>query len=162
MKRSDAIETGRLALTDEATDLLACDIAGEVEMSAIRAAAGEPTIAELPIRSLRFDQERRWRFDFAWPARMIAAEVESSTAAQKSAALYRNELEKYNTAALLGWRVFRFSPQDVKKGRALELLRLALNPLVISQVVLAPNRNEEKNADGTDAGTTDGPARPPL
>jgi hypothetical protein len=40
MKRSAAVETGRLALSDRAADLLATDIAGEVCMSAIRAAAG--------------------------------------------------------------------------------------------------------------------------
>lgn len=124
MKRSAAIETGRLALSSESTDLLACDIAGEVEMSR---AAGEPTIDDLPHRFFRFDPARRWHFDFAWPEKMIAVEVEPASTVARSAALYRNELEKYNAAALHGWRVFRFSPRDVKTGRAMELLRQALD-----------------------------------
>lgn len=153
MKRSAAIETGRLALSCDAVDLLACDIAGEIEMSAMRAAAGEPTIADPPARFFRFDPARAWHFDFAWPSKMIAAEVEPATTLTRSARLYRNELDKFNSAALRGWRVFRFTPHDVRDGRAMELLRLAH----------APNQNQETNPDATRIGQpSDRPARPPL
>jgi len=30
---------------------------------------------------------------------------------------YMRDLEKYNTAANMGWRVLRFTPRDVKLGR---------------------------------------------
>lgn len=157
MKRSAAIESGRLALSLPAADLLASDIAGELEMSAMRAAAGEPTIADPPARFFRFDHHRRWHFDFAWPSHKIAAEVEPGATIARSAALYRNELEKYNAAALHGWRVFRFTPRDVKEGRAMEMLRLALAPASV------PNRNQETHADGNYAGqSSDCPTRPTI
>lgn len=138
MKRADAIESGRLALTDDATDLLADQI---LLLS----------LTSAPVRHHRFHRERRWTFDFAWPLLQIAVEVESCTAGVKNAAQYRNHLEKFNTAALLGYRVFRFSPHDVRQGRAIAFLCEAL----------APNRNQETQADGIDAGT-DSPARTPL
>jgi hypothetical protein len=158
MKRSAAIETGRLALSDR--DLLASDIAGEVSMSPIRGAAGEPTIRENPARFYRFDPVRRWHFDFAWPEKLIAVEVVPAAMIARPAALYRNELERYNSAALHGWRVFRFTPRDVKTGVAIELLRKAFDkPPIAGQ-----NQTQGKNADDRiDAGTIAiSPARPPL
>ena len=75
----------------------------------------------LPITEYRFSPPRRWRFDFAWPTWMIAVEQEGGVWIQgrhsRGAGMVK-DMEKYNTAALLGWRVFRFTPQQIKSGEA--------------------------------------------
>lgn len=58
-------------------------------------------------REFRFAPPRRWRFDFAWPAQMLAVEVEGGifAAGRHNRPLGMiADMEKYNEAALLGWR----------------------------------------------------------
>jgi very-short-patch-repair endonuclease len=77
----------------------------------------------------RFHPTRRWRFDAAFPERMIAVEVDGGAfikGRHTTGAGFRADCEKLNTAALLGWRVFRFLPEQVKSGDALRVLSLAL------------------------------------
>lgn len=82
-----------------------------------------------PAREHRFHPERRWRFDFAWPHRKIAAEVEGATYANgrhTRGSGFAKDCEKYNAACLLGWRVFRFTGQQVKSGQAITTIETAL------------------------------------
>ena len=62
-------------------------------------------------REYRFDELRKWRFDFAWPALKIAVEYEGGIFMQKSghntARHYTKDTDKYNHAAVKGWRVAR-------------------------------------------------------
>jgi very-short-patch-repair endonuclease len=74
--------------------------------------------------------ERRWRFDFAWPERMVAAEVEGAIwvkGRHTRGSGYQKDCRKYNAATLLGWRVFRFTPAMINQGEALETLKEALS-----------------------------------
>lgn len=78
-----------------------------------------------PVQEYRFHPVRRWRFDFAWPDLMVAAEVEGGTWARgrhTRGAGFEADCEKYNTAASLGWRVLRFTGAMVEDGRALAAL----------------------------------------
>jgi hypothetical protein len=64
-----------------------------------------------PIRQHRFHPSRRWKFDFAWPDRMIAVEVQGGTfigGVHSRGAGQERDFEKANAATLLGWRVFFF------------------------------------------------------
>jgi very-short-patch-repair endonuclease len=82
-----------------------------------------------PAREYRFDPPRRWRFDFAYPAQMVAIEVEGGTwtgGRHTRPAGFENDCEKYNRAALLGWRVLRFTRDMVLDGRARDVLSTAL------------------------------------
>ena len=85
-----------------------------------------------PIREYKFHDTRRWRFDMAWPRLKIAAEVEGGTFAKRfkgrhtTGEGFHKDCEKYNTAALMGWRVFRFDSPMVKNGQAVEVLKKAL------------------------------------
>jgi very-short-patch-repair endonuclease len=76
-----------------------------------------------PVREHRFHAERRWRFDFAWPDKMIAVEVEGlvwrGIGRHQSAEGYRKDLEKYNAALLDGWKVLRYDQKAIKDGSAL-------------------------------------------
>lgn len=61
-------------------------------------------------REYKFHPTRRWRFDFAWPGRFIALEVEGgiySRGRHLTPKGFIGDCEKYNQAALMGWRVFR-------------------------------------------------------
>lgn len=77
-------------------------------------------------REHRFHPVRRWRFDFAWQDHRVAAEIEglsrSGMSRHQTIKGYRGDLEKYNEATRLGWRVFRFDQQMVKSGQAIDLM----------------------------------------
>jgi len=78
-----------------------------------RALGGPKLTAEV-----RFDPARKWRFDFALPARRVAIEIEGGqwTGGRHTRGLgFAADCEKYNAAARLGWRVFRFTNSMVAK-----------------------------------------------
>lgn len=74
---------------------------------------------EKPVREYRFYSDRLWRFDFAYPDRKIAIEVEGGTwtgGRHTRGRGFEGDCEKYNTAELLGWRVFRFTTGMIERG----------------------------------------------
>lgn len=80
-------------------------------------------------REHRFAPPRRWRMDFADPARMIAVEIEGGTWAggrHTRGAGFAEDCIKYSQAAILGWRVLRFTTDQVKKGIALQMVQEAI------------------------------------
>jgi len=80
-------------------------------------------------REYRFHPVRRWRFDFANPEIKLALEVEGATWAQgrhTRGSGFEKDCEKYNTAALMGWRVLRFPSGWVDDGRALDAVEQAV------------------------------------
>ena len=82
-----------------------------------------------PQREHRFHPKRRWRFDFAWPDVMLAVEVEGGTWSKGRHTRGRGfaaDCEKYNEAAMLGWKVLRFTGDMVNNWSALETVREAL------------------------------------
>ena len=82
-----------------------------------------------PIREHCFAPPRRWRFDFAWPERLLAVEVEGGSfiaGRHSRGAGFEADAEKYNEAALIGWRVLRVTPRMVDDGRALALIQRGL------------------------------------
>lgn len=84
---------------------------------------------QVPVREHRFDAGgRKWRFDFAWPDRLVAAEVEGGVyvnGRHTRGSGFEKDSEKYNTAAAQGWLVLRFTPRQVKSGEALRWLEKA-------------------------------------
>lgn len=80
-------------------------------------ALGLPT----PIREHRFALPRRWSFDLAWPDRMTAVEVDGVV--HRIRDRFEADLEKMNTAASLGWRVYRVTNTQVRDHRAAEIVR---------------------------------------
>lgn len=79
----------------------------------------------------RFCKERRWRADYAVGtqnkinAAHVLIEIEGGifTAGRHTRGTgYQKDIEKYNVAIANGFKVFRFSTQDVLSGRAKEFL----------------------------------------
>jgi hypothetical protein len=82
-----------------------------------------------PIAEYVFARPRRWRFDEAWPDRMLAVEVEGGTwvnGRHSRGSGMRKDCEKYNAAVLLGWRVLRVTGDMVRDGSALATIEQAL------------------------------------
>lgn len=78
-----------------------------------------------PEREHRFHPTRRWRFDFAWPEKKLAIECEGGIwtgGAHARGAHFNSDTEKYNEATLLGWRVLRFTSNQIKNGKVVEWL----------------------------------------
>lgn len=87
---------------------------------------------------------RRWMFDFCWHAFMVAVEIEGldvhvvPNAKRKSGREFvvggrhasvdgiQEDMVKYNSAALLGWTVLRFSQRMVKSGEAVAFTQRVL------------------------------------
>jgi very-short-patch-repair endonuclease len=87
-------------------------------------------------REYTFAPGRRWRFDFANPALMLAVEIEGgiwSGGRHTRGSGYTADMTKYNRATLLGWRVLRFSTEQVKSGEAIKMVQEALHANVESQ-----------------------------
>ena len=79
-----------------------------------------------PEREWKFDAKRRWRFDYAWPERMIALEVEGGVwtgGRHTRGAGFVKDIEKYNRAAVLGWRLLRVTPDKLVSFGTFEMLR---------------------------------------
>ena len=80
-----------------------------------------------PEREYRFYNQRKWRFDFAWPdpAIMLAVEVEGGTrnkSRHTSGDGFHADCEKYNRAAIEGWRLLRFDSEMINDLTAIDLL----------------------------------------
>lgn len=72
----------------------------------------------------KFNTERKWRFDFAWPNEdvKLAIEVDGGThtgGRHVRGAGYAKDCEKSNTAAAMGWTLFRFTSDMIKSGKAI-------------------------------------------
>ena len=78
-----------------------------------------------PVCEFRFCPTRKWRSDFAYPERKVLIEIEGGVWTEGRHVRgrgYLADIEKYNTAALMGYRLLRVTPDDVRKGRALKLI----------------------------------------
>lgn len=83
----------------------------------------------MPVEEHYFSESRKYRFDLAWPERMLAVEVEGgiwSRGRHNRPAGYEEDCRKYNYAQLEGWKVLRFTSDQVKRKEAIRLLTLVL------------------------------------
>lgn len=84
-----------------------------------------------PVREHRFHETRKFRFDFAWPDRKLAVEVEGGIYGRGRHTRPRgftNDCTKYNLAAAAGWTVLRFTPGMVRDLTALHVIMKELAP----------------------------------
>jgi len=83
-----------------------------------------------PEREFVFAEGRKWAFDFAWPEKKIAVEVDGGTKFGKSRHSrgdgYERDARKLNAASLLGWRLLRFTTAMVVSGEAIDTVREAV------------------------------------
>lgn len=82
------------------------------------------------VKEFKFHPTRRWRFDYAIPEHRIALEVEGGvwTGGRHTRPQgFLGDIEKYNTATLMGWRVFRTTPDDLLRTATLKMLKQAIS-----------------------------------
>ena len=69
---------------------------------------------------------RKWRIDFAIVNLKIGIEIEGgvwSNGAHTRGKGFVEDMEKYNSAATLGWVILRFTPQDLNKITTFETVQ---------------------------------------
>ena len=89
------------------------------------------------VKELRFHPERRWRFDYAFPALKVAIEIDGAVwtlGRHNRPAGYLADMEKLNTAASMGWLVLRFSTD--------ERFFLSTRQLISDALTIRNNNNE--------------------
>ena len=76
-------------------------------------AALAPAGCAAPVSEYKFARPaRQWRFDFAWPDRKVAVELEGgvyTNGRHVRPAGYQADCAKYNEATQRGWRVLRYT-----------------------------------------------------
>lgn len=78
------------------------------------------------VAELMFHPERRWRFDVACHSASIAIEIEGGVFVRgrhSRGAGMIGDMEKYNAAVVLGWRLLRYTPQQMAAGVFIEDVR---------------------------------------
>jgi len=97
-------------------------LTGRSEIEAAFAFGWRARVGELgitvkgPEREYRFDLMRRWRFDFAWPVEKVAVECDGGQWLERGGRHARDhDREKLNRAAVMGWRVLRFSGEMLER-----------------------------------------------
>ena len=76
-----------------------------------------------------FCPPRKWRFDVAVPSPVVRGRTQAGWAFEIEGGAWNHgrhtrgkgfiaDMMKYNTAASLGWKVFRWTPQQVLRGEA--------------------------------------------
>lgn len=79
-----------------------------------------------PVPEFSFHPVRKWRFDYAWPEQKIALEVEGGAfigGRHTSGQGFVADMEKYNAAGMLGWRIFKCVPNDLLKTKTIQMLQ---------------------------------------
>jgi len=85
-----------------------------------------------PVMEHRFHEVRKWKFDFAWPEHRVALEVEGGLfiaggGRHNRGASMLLDMEKYNEATLMGWRILRYTPDQLRKSKVYEDITRAIN-----------------------------------
>ena len=78
------------------------------------------------IKEHKFHPVRKWRFDYAIPTAKIAIEVEGGVwtgGRHTSPKGFLNDIEKYNTATIMGWRLLRTTPDRLCSNETLQMVR---------------------------------------
>lgn len=83
----------------------------------------------LPEAEHKFHPTRKWRFDFAWPDFKVALENDGGVwinGGHNRGSGWKKDTDKRNTAAELGWRLLRCTPNTLCTLATIESVRRAL------------------------------------
>jgi len=81
---------------------------------------------EKVVTEYKFCETRKWLFDFCMPDHALAVEIEGAIwvrGRHTRGKGFLGDMEKYNYATLMGWKVLRYSPEQIDSGYAQNELR---------------------------------------
>ena len=81
------------------------------------------------VKEFAFHPKRRWRFDYAIPEYRIAIEVEGGVWTQgrhTRAKGFLGDMDKYNTAAVMGWTLVRTTPQKLMTKQTMDYVKQSI------------------------------------
>lgn len=79
-----------------------------------------------PEKEFKFHPKRKWRFDFAYPDKRIAIEIDGgiwSRGRHVNPQGFINDCEKTNAAGKLGWRVLRIPSNQIHYNETIKLIK---------------------------------------
>jgi hypothetical protein len=80
---------------------------------------------EVPTPEYKFHNTRKWRFDYCWIDKKIALEVEGgvwTNGRHTRGSGFIKDMEKYNNAALLGYRIIKCTPTSLMDKENIKLI----------------------------------------
>ena len=78
------------------------------------------------IPEFKFHPTRKWRSDYAFPIHRLLIEIEGGTwisGRHNHPGSILKDFEKYNEAAIEGYQILRFTPQQVRNGEAVDTIK---------------------------------------
>lgn len=82
-----------------------------------------------PEKEYRFHPVRRWRFDYCYPDKMLAIEIEGGAwvnGRHNRGKGFEEDMRKYGAAMELGWNVYRCGGGMIKDGTAVSTIERLL------------------------------------
>lgn len=83
-----------------------------------------------PVKEHIFHPVRKWRFDYAFPDAKIALEVEGGVytgGRHIRPKGFLGDVDKYNAASVMGWRVLRVVPDKLRTFATVEMIKEAMS-----------------------------------
>lgn len=80
---------------------------------------------ERPHKEYQFHPKRKWRFDYCLPSYKIAIEVEGGVwinGRHTRGKGFINDMEKYNNAVVLGYRLLRITPDQLNSKELIKMI----------------------------------------
>lgn len=82
-----------------------------------------------PVQQHKFHPVRNWRFDFCWPDKKLAIEVQGFGPGHNSMQGMLSDYEKHNAAITLEWKILYFMSRDITpyyEENTIALIRIML------------------------------------
>lgn len=83
-----------------------------------------------PEAEYKFHPKRKWKFDFAFVHHKVAIEIEGgvwTSGRHTRGSGFVKDMEKYNAATELGWRILRFTPSEMALTKTYDQIGRTLN-----------------------------------
>ena len=83
----------------------------------------------IPESEHKFLSTRKFRFDFCWPDNMLAVEIEGGVwtgGRHTRGSGFVKDMEKYNLATCAGWRILRYTPQELRQSATYVMIKECL------------------------------------
>ena len=81
----------------------------------------------LPETEYKFHPKRKWKFDYCWVKEKVAVECEGGvwiSGRHNRGSGFVKDIEKYNNAVLMGYKVLRYTPEQLLNEAIVDLKKV--------------------------------------